>query len=71
MGWFRKKKTPLIDPQRDAELAEHKHAVQEAGGEAVGATNKLNRIIGNNGFTVIIAASMGAQHEREVRQHGH
>jgi hypothetical protein len=72
MGWFKKKKVPLIDPERDAEMAKRKTAVQEAGGEAVGAADKLNRVIGNDSITVIIAAAMGAQHqEREVRQNGH
>lgn len=72
MGWFSKKKTPLIDPAKDVELAERKTAVQEAGGRAVGAADKLNRVIGNDNITVIIAAAMGAQHhEREVRQNGH
>lgn len=66
MKWFRDKRTPvLINPEQDAQLTNSKNRVKEAASDAVAAASRLNNLIDNNGFTVIIAASMGAQQQKE------
>lgn len=74
MVWFMKKKQPKELPTvsvRDAEIKTHKNAIKEAADDANNASNKLNNLIGNNGFTIIIAASMGAKRQGGVNIHGH
>lgn len=67
MLWF--KKPPIVDEAE--ELNARKVANKNAVEAAVVATAKLNRVFENNGFTVKIAAAMGAKQQiREVRR-GH
>jgi hypothetical protein len=67
MLWLHKK--PAVVDETE-ELTARKQANKNAANAAVGATTKLNRVFENNGFTVKIAAAMGARQEtREVR-HG-
>lgn len=65
MLWF--KKPPIVDESE--ELNARKVANKNAVDAAVGATTKLNRVFENDGFTVKIAAAMGAKQKiREVRR---
>lgn len=68
MLWLRKK-TPVVE--ETVELTVQKAANKDAVEAAVGATNKLNRVFENNGFTVKIAAAMGARQETREVKHGH
>lgn len=68
MLWLRKK-TPVVDPVE--ELTTRKAANKTAVTAAVVATDKLNRVFENNGFTVKIAAAMGARQETREIKHGH
>lgn len=64
MRWIGKKEPVVEHDELETQKAANKSAVTDA----VGATTKLNRVFENNGFTVKIAAAMGArQQPREVK----
>lgn len=66
MGWFNSR-SPAAE-----ELDARKHANRRAVVESVAATDKLNRVFENNGFTVKIAVAMGAKEQKGATQYnGH
>lgn len=67
MLWFKKK---CVKTSMDKELLAHKQTVKKAAQEANKASGKVKDIIDKNGFTIIIAVAMGANHGR-VKTHGH
>jgi hypothetical protein len=59
MSWFRK--TPASKTDVAVEVEKQKDVLKAASRQSVGANQKLTGTIAENGFTVIIAATMGAQ----------
>lgn len=59
--WNKKHKSSPPAPYQ-AEIEEQKKKLDKASMNNIQANTKVVELVKNNGFTVIIAASMGAQH---------
>jgi DNA-binding protein H-NS len=67
MGWFRKKKSNAVDLQHEleavvsVELEQHKKAADDKIAETNEVTEKFNKILKENGFTLKIHVAAGGK----------